>query len=126
MQSKQQQQERIFQVTDGLRSKYTKRAYHLAFNQFLREAQRLKLDFKPNVVEQIVISYFEMLIDKGRVHKTIALHVAAILRFFVDLNDVPLNKRKITMFIPSDESSHRDKPLTLEDIRAILQAPDER
>ncbi|MGH9986568.1 MAG: hypothetical protein ACRD8W_21710 [Nitrososphaeraceae archaeon] len=42
MQSKQQQQERIFQVTDGLRSKYTKRAYHLASNQFLREAQRLK------------------------------------------------------------------------------------
>jgi hypothetical protein len=74
----------------------------------------------------MVIGYVEMLRDKGRVHKTIALHVAAILRFFVDLNDVPLNKRKITKFIPSGESSHRDKPLPLEDIRAILQAPDER
>lgn len=74
----------------------------------------------------MVIGYVEMLRDKGRAHRTIALHVAAILRFFVDLNDVPLNKRKITIFIPSDESSHRDKPLTLEDIRTILQASDER
>ena len=66
-----------------------------------------------------------MLRDKGRAHKTIALHVAAILHFFVELNDVSLNKRKITRFIPPDESDHKDKPYRVEDIRAILQLCDD-
>lgn len=132
----QQQQQlpgnRIYLVTDGLRSKHTKANYRLAFNQFLRDGAkttdlRVLLDYKPKVIEEMVIGYIESLTDKGKAQKTIKLHVAAILHFFVTLNDITLNKKKITRFIPPDESSYRNRPYTMEEVRAILDAcPDER
>ena len=36
------------------------------------------------------------------------------------MNDVPLNKHKITRFIPPDESTRRDKAYRVEDIGAII------
>jgi integrase len=120
-----QQQNRIYLVTDGLKSKYTKRDYRLAFNQFLRDGAKttdlqVLLDHKPKVIEQMVIGYIESLTDKGRARNTIAVHVAAILHFFVVMNDIPLNKGKITRFIPPDESTRRDKAYRVEDIGAII------
>jgi integrase len=124
---------RIYQVTDGLRSKHTKKAYLIAFNQFLKDGAKIQdlqvlLDHKPRVLEQMIIGYVENLRDKGKAHKTIQLHVAAILHFFVTLNDVPLNKRKITRFIPSDddESAHSDKAYDIDDILRLLNASDIR
>jgi hypothetical protein len=68
----------LFEITDGLRSQYTRRVYRLAFEQFLRDGAKTSdlqvlLDYKPKVIEQMVIGYIEMLRDKGRAHKTIAL-----------------------------------------------------
>jgi hypothetical protein len=121
----QQQQQlpgsRIYLVTDGLRSKHTKANYRLAFKQFLRDGAkttdlRVLLDYKPKVIEEMVIGYIESLTDKRKAHKTIHIHVAAILRFFVTLNDIPLNKKKITRFIPPEESSYRKRPYTMEEV----------
>ena len=122
---------RIYLVTDGLKSKYTKRDYRLAFNQFLRDGAKTEdlqvlLDYKPKVIEQMIIGYIESLRDKGKARNTIALHVAAILHFFVVMNDVPLNKRKITRFILPDESTRRDRAYRVEDIGVILESCDER
>lgn len=130
-QQQEQQPNRIYLVTDGLKSKYTKRDYRLAFNQFLRDGAKTEdlqvlLDYKPKVIEQMIIGYIESLRDKGKARNTIALHVAAILHFFVVMNDVPLNKRKITRFIPPDESTRRDKAYRVEDIGTILESCDER
>lgn len=86
------------------------------------------LDYKPRVPEQMTIGYIEHLRDKGRAPKTISLHVAAILHFF-EMNDIVLNKRKITRFIPPDVSAYysiNDKVYTLEEIHRILEASDER
>jgi site-specific recombinase XerD len=74
----------------------------------------------------MIIGYIENLRDKGRAHGTIAQHTAAILHFFVTLNDVPLNKRKITRFIPPDESTHLDKAYDMDDILRLLNACDIR
>lgn len=122
---------RIYLVTDGLKSKYTKRDYRLAFNQFLRDGAKTEdlqvlLDYKSKAIEQMIIGYIESLRDKGKARNTIALQVAAILHFFVVMNDVPLNKRKITRFIPPDESTRKDKAYRVEDIGAILESCDER
>ena len=126
---------RIYQVTDGLRSKHTRKAYQIAFNQFLKDGAKIKtsdlqvlLDHKPRVLEQMIIGYVENLRDKGKAHRTIALHVAAILHFFVTLNDVPLNKRKITRFIPPDdeEYAHLDKAYDIDDILRLYNAGDIR
>ncbi len=125
---------RIYQVTDGLRSKHTRKAYQIAFNQFLKDGAKIRdlqvlLDHKPRVLEQMIIGYVENLRDKGKAHKTIQLHVAAILHFFVTLNDIPLNKRKITRFIPSDDdesAAYSDKAYDIDDILRLLNASDIR
>lgn len=122
---------RIYRITDGLRTKQTKKAYKTAFKQFLKDGAKTQdlivlLNHKPRVLEQMIIGYIENLRDKGRAHRTIALHVAAILHFFVTLNDVPLNKRKITRFIPSDDEEsttpHSDKAYNADDILRLLNA----
>jgi hypothetical protein len=75
----------------------------------------------------MIIGYIENLRNKGRAHQTIATLVTAILHFFVTLNDIPLNKRKITRFIPSDEGSTRfDKAYDIDDILRLLNACDIR
>lgn len=101
--------QRIYLVTDGLGSKYTERLRY-AFAQFQRDGAKttdlqVLLDYKPRVLEQMTIGYIEHLRDKGRAPKTISLHVAAILHFF-EMNDIVLNKRKITRFIPPDVSAY--------------------
>lgn len=83
-QQEQAQEYRIYRVTDALKSKYTKRDYGYAFAQFLKDGAKTQdlqvlLDYKPKVIEQMVIGYIEMLAEKGRAHKTIQLHNAAIL-----------------------------------------------
>jgi hypothetical protein len=71
---------RIYQVTDGLRSKHTKEANRIAFEQFLREGGKndlqVLLDRKPKILEQLIIGHIENLRIKGRAHGTIALHTA--------------------------------------------------
>ena len=69
---------RIYQITDGLRSKHTKEAYRIAFEQFLREGAKkdlqVLLDHKPKILEQLIIGHIENLRIKGRAYGTIALH----------------------------------------------------
>jgi hypothetical protein len=56
----------ICQVTDGLRTKNTRKSYQTAFDQFLRDVAKTKdlqilLDHKPKVLEQMIIGYIENL-----------------------------------------------------------------
>ena len=65
------QGDRIYQVTDGLKSNYTKRDYGYAFKQFLRDGAKTQdlqvlLDYKPKVIEQMVIGYVEMIRDYSK------------------------------------------------------------
>jgi DNA/RNA-binding domain of Phe-tRNA-synthetase-like protein len=51
---------RIYQVTDGLRTKHTKKTYQAAFKQFLRDGAKTQdlqvlLDHKSRVLEQMII-----------------------------------------------------------------------
>lgn len=124
---------RIYQVTDNLYSKYTKRAYQIAFNQFLTYGAKIKtqdvkvlLDKKPREIEAIIIGYIEDMRDKGKAHRTIKLHCASIFNF-LELNDIILNKRKITKFIPYDEeSTYSDKAYDVDDILRLVDACDIR
>ena len=122
---------RIYLVTDGLHSKHTKVNYYYAFKQFQRDGAKTEdlqvlLDYKPKVIEQMIIGYVEMLRDKGKAHQTIKMHCAAIFHFF-HMNDITLNQRKITRFVPPNESTYSDKAYDIEGIRRILDSSgDER
>jgi hypothetical protein len=123
-------------VTDDARSKHIKRVHGTVFNQFLREGAhttdlQVLLDYKPRVLESMVIGYIEHMRDKGRAHSTISLHCATIFHFF-EMNDIFLNKRRIVRFVPPDESPaavaasqceyyyNDDKPYTVDQIYRII------
>jgi hypothetical protein len=87
-QEQEQQQERIYQVTDGLKSKYTKITYDVAFNRFLNVAVgndnlRSLLDTKPSVIESKIIDHVNYLKDiEGLTYRSILVHLSGILHFF--------------------------------------------
>ena len=126
---------RIYLVTDGIRSSYTKRGYNSAFNDFLRtivknqgpEALMALLDLKPSVIESKIISYIEKLKERKISTSTIRMYCAAIFHFF-EINDVHLNTRKIKRFFPLDESERysTDRPYSVDEIRQILNKCDIR
>ena len=65
---KKQQQPRIYQVTDGLKSQATKETYRYGFNQFIsitikNNDLRVLLDTKQGVIESKIISHIEYLRD---------------------------------------------------------------
>ena len=101
----------VYLVTKGLRSQHTRASYQSAFRQFKKyvdmQDERILINYKPSVIEQKIIGYLEMLVEKGRAQMTIELHKAALFHFF-EMNDILLNRRKISRFVREDESDDAD------------------
>ncbi len=125
----QQEEQRVYLVTEGLRSRYTKASYQSAFRQFKKyvgiEDERILINYKRSVIEQQIIRYIEKLAEEGRAQMTIELHKAAIFHFFVTLNDVVLNKSKISRFVPRQDDNDNDgyvldMAYTVEEIHRIM------
>lgn len=124
------EERRIYLVTDGLKSKQTAKVYRSTFKGFIKYLQNIDLkvllDFRPDIIESKVISYLEYLRDTRKLSFwTIQVHYSAIHHWF-DINDVVLNSRKIKKFLPSDESYRDDRPYSVEEISRILDKCDIR
>lgn len=122
----------IFQVDEGHRSKYTANKYRVDFRHFLDFVRihdlDVLLDLGKEAIQELVIKYTRSLRDnpeKKYSRSTVNNRIAAIL-YFLDNNDIELNKRKIRRYFPSDESTNDDRPYTLEEIRQILSVCDLR
>jgi integrase len=129
-----QQQPRIYDVTDGVKSVYTKRNYRSTFNHFTSTIfenknpdLRLLLDYKPSVIESKIIDYIEYLKTRKLAYSTVQGYCASIFHFF-EINDVNLNTRKIKRFLPQDEFENisNDRPYSVNEIEQILSKCDIR
>jgi hypothetical protein len=115
----EQSQRRIYPVTDGLQSPYTKATYKVAFDHFLEQTAHTRdlqvlLDYSPKVIESLIIEHVIHLRD---VHQ---VHCAAIFHFF-EMNDVStLNTKKIKRFFLPDGYSPTDRAYTHAEIEKIL------
>lgn len=121
-------------MTEGLKSKYTKTAYQIAFNHFLditikSKDLRALLDTKQNIIEDKIIDHLTYLNDvEGLTYRSILVHLSAIFHFF-DINDYDdLRRRKIKRLLPEDESDYygRDRPYSIMEIEQILSKCDVR
>jgi integrase len=127
----EEEERRIYLVTDGIKSRQTKKTYLSLFKDFLRTigSSDLKtlLDFKPSVIESKIISHIEHLKERKLSYSSIQVSCAAILHFF-DINDVNLNTRKVKRFFPEDESDRysTDRPYSMDEIKQILDKCDIR
>ncbi|MFZ0555247.1 MAG: hypothetical protein WBX81_06910 [Nitrososphaeraceae archaeon] len=103
---------RIYDITDGLKSKYTKISYRVAFNHFLDETikhrdLRALLNTKQSVVESKIIDHVMYLKDVRQLaYRSILVHLDAIFHFF-EINDYDaLKSKRIKRFLPEDESEY--------------------
>ena len=93
--------EPVYEVTDGIASPESKIQYRFAFGRFLEYiqiSQERLLQKNSKELQAIIIDYIKHLTAKRMKPGSIKLRVAVILHFF-EMNDVLLNKRKITRFI---------------------------
>jgi integrase len=132
----QLQQVRVYSVIDGLKPKHTIIAYRNAFRRFLKfneeeiKDERTWLQLKTTVVESKIIDYVNYLKDTRKLaYRSIGVHLSAIFHFF-EMNDYPLNRKKIKRFLPEDESDHHllgnDRPYSIPEIEQILAKCDVR
>ena len=81
----------------------------------------------PRFIESLIINHIRHLANNEKLAPTsIYVYICAIFHFF-EMNDIVLNKRKITKFIPPNESSKEDdRAYTHEEIQHILLKCDAR
>jgi hypothetical protein len=126
----------IYPVERGLNSEESRKLYRFHFDTFLKwvglrysviTPERL-LEIKPSQLESLIIEYLNehMHKQKGLKHSTIRTAMAAILHF-LDMNDILLNRRKITkLAIPPDEGHVSDLAYTRNQIQKLLDTSDAR
>ena len=122
----------IFQVDQGHKSKQTAIKYRNNFDHFLNFIRihdlDVFLDLGKEAIQELVIKYIlSMRDDVGKRYSrsTVNTNVAAIV-YFLESNDIELNKRKLRRYYPSDESTNDDRPYTREEIAKILSVCDLR
>jgi len=131
--------EQIYGPDAAIPSPFTKASYRRAFRRFLRyldmegkQAALLQQDHK--IIESQIIGYIHFLSEtKHYGHYSLATPLSSIFHFY-EMNDILLNKRKITRFIPQDDSeteadnaaTQKDRAYTHEEIQQILHSLDYR
>ena len=126
-QYQRQKKRRIFQVTEGHRSKKTEDKYRVTFQHFLDYIRiydlDILLDLGRDAIQDLVIKYVLSLRDnphKKYSRSTVNVYCASIFYFF-DNNDIELNRRMIRRYYPSDETTpYDDRTYTSEEIRNIV------
>lgn len=132
-------QEQIYGADAAIPSKFTRQVYRLKFLAFLRyldmegrQADLLRQDRK--LIESQIIGYIHYLsVVKKYGRASLSTPLSAIFHFY-DMNDILLNKHKITRFIPSDDSNvnaenaaiQKDRAYTHEEIHQVIQPCDDR
>lgn len=125
-QNNDQERPRIFDVSEGLKSPQTKRAYQSAFQYFLKvtiknDDLRLLLDMNQNVIESKVTDHIIQLRDIEKLsYWSIQVYCSGILHFF-KMNNISLKVDKIKRFLPQDDHYATDRPYSVQEIEKILE-----
>jgi integrase len=123
---------RIFQVDEGHKSKQTAIKYRNNFDHFLNFIKihdlDVLLDLGKEAIQELVIKYVLSMrdnVEKRYSRSTVNTNVSAIL-YFLENNDIELNRRKLRRYYPSDESTNDDRSYTVKEIQRILSVCDLR
>jgi integrase len=123
---------RIFQVDEGHKSKQTAIKYRNNFDHFLNYIRihdlEVLLNLGKEAIQELVIKYVLSMrdnVEKRYSRSTVNTNVSAIL-YFLENNDIELNRRKLRRYYPSDESTNDDRSYTREEIVKILSVCDLR
>lgn len=79
----------------------------------------------PRLIESHIIDYIMTLRDEGLAYATITFLIAPLITFYT-LNDVVLNKRKISRYFGEYKKVVKDRAYTVDEIHKALQTADQR
>jgi integrase len=123
----------IYGADAAIPSPYTRTVYRCTFKAFLKY-----LDMEPSAllqqdrktIESQIIGYIHYLSEKKHYNRYSTNPPLAAIFHFYEMNDIIINKRKVTRFIPQDDSDMTaesiDRAYTHEEISAIIQSTDPR
>jgi integrase len=125
---------KAFPVTEGCKSIETERQYKWHFERFkkwlpLREVAVENdddlLHIGRETIEHETIQYMKYLKSLKLSRSTIAIAIAAIAHF-CKVNNIWLNKERLSQFLPEDENYHEDREYRRDEIEKLLRESDPR
>jgi hypothetical protein len=111
---------------NAIRSPFTKAAYEISLNRYLNHLRLTKLDdlplqsASPRFIESQIIDYIMSLRESGLAYATIHIMVAPIFTFY-QLNDVVINRKKVSRYMGEYKRVARDGAYTTEQIQTAPQ-----
>lgn len=116
---------------NALESPKTKVGYVSALRRYLKHLKITEIDdlllnsHNSRLIESQIIDYIMTLRDEGLAYATITFLIAPLITFYT-LNDVVLNKRKISRYFGEYKKVVKDRGYTVEEIYKALQTADQR
>jgi site-specific recombinase XerD len=115
-----------------IRSPKTKEAYETSLRRYLNHIKKTSIDdllvnaaSNPRYIESQIIDYIVSLRESGVGYKTMEFLIAPIFTFY-QLNDVVLNRKKVSRYLGEYKRVVRDQAYTTEQIHSALQTADIR
>jgi hypothetical protein len=116
---------------DGIKSPSTRSGYRCSLKRYLSFLRLKEVDDllsrnpSPRLIESQIISYIMSLREDGIAYATIQFLVAPIFTFY-QLNDVVLNRKKVSRYLGEYKRVAKDGAYTTEQIQTALQNSDTR
>lgn len=116
--------------TDGIKSPATRVGYVNSIRRYqnflkLKEVDDLLSNQQPRYIESQIISYIMSLRESGIAYTNIKFLVAPIFTFY-QLNDITLNRKKVSRYLGEYKRVAKDGAYTTEQIQTALQNADAR
>src|SRR5918994_7133024 len=114
-----------FNFINSLKSEVTKKEYEREIRLFMKFCDVTKLSNLLDLADtqKQIIKYITSLKERGLSYNSISQPLYAIYHFY-EMNDVPLNKKKINMFKGEFSKRISDRSYTREEIKKILDISD--
>ncbi len=116
----------------ALRSKHTQIKYEGCLQKYLRlpihrslESLDEILEKNPKVIESEITQQIVEMKNAGSSYSTVSVHLAALYHFF-SINDVIINRKKLSKFLGEQENKYEYRSYTHDEISSLLSLCDER
>jgi hypothetical protein len=115
---------------NAIKSPATKAGYETSLKRYLNHIKKTGIDdllvnTEPRYIESQIIDYIMSLRDNGVSYATMLFLITPIFTFY-QLNDVMLNRKKVSRYLGEYKRVVRDAAYTTEQIQAALQNADTR
>jgi len=115
---------------NALKSSKTREGYTASIKRYLNHLKLRQLDdllnnANPRYIESQIVDYIMTLRNDGLAYASVQFMIAPIMTFY-SLNDIVLNRKKISRYFGEYKRVVKDHAYTAEEINKALQTADQR